>query len=53
MTEIILQLTYQVGTLTGRQDFLIVTMGYLSQLSSEQSQRLYEVLHDALASHCQ
>jgi hypothetical protein len=37
MTEIILQLTYQVGTLTGRQDFLIVTMGDLSQLGGEQS----------------
>ena len=50
LAEAVLQLSYQVGALTGRQALLIVAVTYLAQFGSEQSQRLYEVSHDAVAS---
>ena len=53
LAETVLQLAYQVGTLAGRQALLIVAVTYLSQFGSEQSQRLYKVLHDAVASPSQ
>ena len=51
--EGVLQLSDQVGALTERQGLLIVTVSDLPQLSSQQTQRLYEVLHNTVATHYQ
>ena len=53
LAEAVLQLAYQVGALTVWQDFLIVAMTDLPQFGCQQSQRLCEVFHNSVATHCQ
>ena len=52
-TEGVLQLPDQVSALTERQGLLIVTVTDLSQLGSQQAQRLYKVFYNTVASHYQ
>ena len=53
LAETVLQLTNQVGAFTMWQRLLIVAMTNLSQFGSQQSQRLREVFHNAVAAQSQ